>query len=85
MASLRSQMGIVPQNSFLFSGTVADNIRYAGWATDEEVNERLGWPTPTISSRGSHRAGAVRARGSLSARQRQLVAFARAILADRGY
>ncbi len=27
-ASLRAQMGIVPQDSFLFAGTVADNIRY---------------------------------------------------------
>jgi ATP-binding cassette subfamily B multidrug efflux pump len=37
-ASLRSQMGIVLQDSFLFSGTIADNIRYGRLdATDEEV------------------------------------------------
>lgn len=37
-ASLRSQMGVVLQDSFLFSGTIADNIRYGRLdATDEEV------------------------------------------------
>ncbi len=84
--SLRSQLGIVPQNSFLFSGTVADNIRYGRLtATDEEVEQaarlanahdfivRLpqGYGTP-LGERGN----------SLSQGQRQLVAFARAILAD---
>ena len=38
MASLRSQLGIVLQDTFLFSGTIADNIRYGRLdATDEEV------------------------------------------------
>ncbi len=83
--SLRRQLGIVPQNSFLFSGTVADNIRYGRLeATDKEVEEaarlvnahdfitRLpqGYQT-LLGERGS----------SLSQGQRQLVAFARAILA----
>lgn len=40
MKSYRSQLGIVPQTPFLFSGTVADNIRYARPdATDAEIDE----------------------------------------------
>src|SRR5206468_961935 len=40
MASLRSQMGLVPQDPFLFSGTIAENIRFGRLdATDEEVAE----------------------------------------------
>jgi ATP-binding cassette subfamily B multidrug efflux pump len=85
-ASLRSQMGVVLQNSFLFSGTIADNIRYGRLdATDEEVEAaartanahnfimRLpdGYQTH-LSERGSN----------LSQGQRQLIGIARAILAD---
>jgi len=85
-ASLRSQMGIVLQDSFLFSGTIADNIRYGRLdATDEEVEAaakaanahdfimRLpeGYQTH-LSERGSN----------LSQGQRQLIGIARAILAD---
>ena len=85
-ASLRSQMGIVLQDSFLFSGTIADNIRYGRLdATNEEVEAaakaanahdfimRLpeGYQTH-LSERGSN----------LSQGQRQLIGIARAILAD---
>ncbi len=85
-ASLRSQMGIVLQDSFLFSGTIADNIRYGRLdATDEEVETaaktanahdfimRLpdGYQTQ-LSERGNN----------LSQGQRQLIGIARAILAD---
>jgi ABC-type multidrug transport system fused ATPase/permease subunit len=85
-ASLRSQMGVVLQDSFLFSGTIADNIRYGRLdATDEEVEAaartanahdfimRLpdGYQTH-LSERGSN----------LSQGQRQLIGIARAILAD---
>jgi ATP-binding cassette subfamily B protein len=84
--SLRSQLGIVPQESFLFSGTIRDNIGFGRRdATDEEVRaaaqavgahdfiERLpeGYDTE-VGERGGH----------LSAGQRQLVAFARAAAAD---
>jgi ABC-type multidrug transport system fused ATPase/permease subunit len=84
--SLRSQLGIVPQESFLFSGTIRDNIGFGRPdATDEEVRaaatavgahdfvERLpeGYDTE-VGERGGH----------LSAGQRQLVAFARAAAAD---
>ena len=84
--SLRSQLGVVPQESFLFSGTISDNIGFGRPdATDEEVEEaaravgahefitRLpdGYDTE-VGERGVH----------LSAGQRQLVAFARAAAAD---
>jgi ABC-type multidrug transport system fused ATPase/permease subunit len=84
--SLRSQLGIVPQESFLFSGTIRDNIGFGRpEATDDEVRaaaqavgahefiERLpeGYDTE-VGERGGH----------LSAGQRQLVAFARAAAAD---
>jgi ABC-type multidrug transport system fused ATPase/permease subunit len=87
MRSLRSQMGIVPQEGFLFSGTVRDNIAFgvAGGVTDETLEracravgawdfiERLEHGLDTeIGERGVQ----------LSAGQRQLVAFARALVAD---
>jgi ATP-binding cassette subfamily B multidrug efflux pump len=85
-ASLRQQMGMVLQDTFLFSGTVMDNIRYGRLdATDVEVIEaatlakadafirRLpeGYKTD-IGERGHN----------LSQGQRQLLSIARAILAD---
>jgi ATP-binding cassette subfamily B protein len=84
--SLRSQLGIVPQEGFLFSGSIRDNIAFGHPdATDDEVRaaaiavgahefiERLpeGYDTE-VGERGGH----------LSAGQRQLVAFARAAAAD---
>ncbi len=86
LSSLRSQLGIVPQNSFLFSGTVADNIRYGRLAaTDAEVEEaaRLANAHDFIMRLPQGYATVLGERGSsLSQGQRQLVAFARAILAD---
>ncbi|MEA2361556.1 MAG: ATP-binding cassette, subfamily bacterial [Thermoleophilaceae bacterium] len=84
--SLRSQLGIVPQEGFLFSGTIRDNIAFGRQdATDDDVRaaavavgahefiERLpdGYDSE-VGERG----------GQLSAGQRQLVAFARAAAAD---
>jgi ABC-type multidrug transport system fused ATPase/permease subunit len=84
--SLRSQMGIVLQDPFLFNGTVAENIRFGHLeASDEEVSaaaqavgaddfiQRLskGYDSPV------EEGGAV-----LSVGQRQLISFARALLAD---
>jgi len=85
-ASLRSQLGIVPQEGFLFSGTIGDNIAFGRPdASEEEVRaaahavgagafiEALehGYDTQ-VGERGTQ----------LSAGQRQLVAFARALVAD---
>jgi ATP-binding cassette, subfamily B, multidrug efflux pump len=86
MGSLREQMGIVPQNSFLFAGTIADNIRYGRLsATDEEIEAaaRAVNAHGFISLLPDGYASHIGERGgTLSQGQRQLIAFARAILAD---
>ncbi len=84
--SLRTQMGVMMQDSFIFSGTIMDNIRYGNMeATDEQVIEAAkavcahdfimameeGYQTP-VNERGTR----------LSQGQRQLISFARALLAD---
>ena len=84
--SLRAQMGVMMQDSFIFAGTIMDNIRYGNHtATDEEVIRAAktvcahdfimelenGYQTE-VNERGSR----------LSAGQRQLISFARALLAD---
>jgi len=86
LSSLRKQMGVMLQDTFLFSGTVLDNIRYGKLdATDEEViaaakavsaHEFImelpqGYNTE-VNERGTR----------LSVGQRQLISFARALLAD---
>jgi ATP-binding cassette subfamily B protein len=84
--SLRKQMGVMLQDSFIFSGTIMENIRYGKLdATDEEVIEAAkvvrahdficqlkdGYETE-VNERGTR----------LSVGQRQLISFARALLAD---
>jgi ABC-type multidrug transport system fused ATPase/permease subunit len=84
--SLRRSVGLVLQDNFLFSGTIADNIRYArASASDEEVIAAarvanahefisrlpLGYATPVLERAAN-----------LSLGQRQLIAIARAVLAD---
>jgi len=86
LSSLRSQMGIMLQDSFLFTGTITDNIRYGKLdATDEEIRaaakligahyfiEKLpqGYDTP-ITERG----------GGISAGERQLLAFTRTLISN---
>lgn len=84
--SLRSQMGIMLQDSFIFSGTIMDNIRYGRLdATDEEVIEaaRTVCAHEFISQMEAGYDTQVNERGSrLSQGQRQLVAFARTLLSD---
>jgi ATP-binding cassette subfamily B protein len=86
LKSLRKQMGIMLQDSFIFSGTIMDNIRYSRLdATDEEVVEaaRAVKAHEFIMSMKDGYLTEVNERGSrLSAGQRQLISFARALLAD---
>jgi len=85
-SSLRRQLGIVPQEGFLFSGTIGDNIAFGRPdASAEEVRAAAhavgaddfidalehGYETP-VGERGTQ----------ISAGQRQLIAFARALIAD---
>jgi ATP-binding cassette subfamily B protein len=85
-SSLRSQMGIVPQEAFLFSGTIGDNIAFGRVdATPEEVEDaaRAVGAHDFIAALENGYDTEVGERGAqLSAGQRQLVAFARALIAD---
>jgi ATP-binding cassette subfamily B protein len=84
--SLRSQMGIVPQEGFLFSGTVRENISFGRPdASDGDIREaaRAVGADGFISALEHGYDTQVGERGvQLSAGQRQLVAFARALVAD---
>lgn len=84
--SLRSQMGIMLQDSFIFSGTIADNIRYGKLdATDEEVirASKLLHADEFISKMKFGYETEVKERGGgLSQGQKQLLAFARTLLSD---
>ncbi|MEA2196308.1 MAG: ATP-binding cassette, subfamily bacterial [Solirubrobacteraceae bacterium] len=84
--SLRSQMGIVPQEGFLFSGTVRDNIAFGRPdATEAEIvaAARAVGADAFISGLDHGYDTEVGERGvQLSAGQRQLIAFARALAAD---
>jgi ATP-binding cassette subfamily B protein len=86
LASLRRQVVVIPQEGFLFNGTIRDNVRLArAGATDAEVDDAL-------RAIGAHDRFAalpdgldteVRERGShLSAGEKQLVSMARTALAD---
>ncbi|WP_068617247.1 ABC transporter ATP-binding protein [Paenibacillus tuaregi] len=86
LQSLRSQIGIVLQDTFIFSGTIRDNIRFGRLdATDEEVEAaaRAVDAHEFISQLPGGYDTEVEERGSaLSMGQRQLLSFARALLAD---
>jgi ATP-binding cassette subfamily B protein len=87
-ADLRRQLGLVFQDTFLFSGTVIENIRYGRLeASDEEVVQaaRMAEADPFIRQlpRGYQTDLSERA-SNLSQGQRQLLSIARAILADPG-
>jgi ABC-type multidrug transport system fused ATPase/permease subunit len=84
--SLRSQIGVVLQEPFLFTGTIADNIRYGRLeATQEEVEaaaDAVGAHDLIIQMPDGYDTP-IRERGrNLSVGQRQLISFARAFLAN---
>ena len=85
-ASLRHQLGIVPQEGFLFGGTIADNIAFGRpSATRHEIEEaaRVVGADAFVVELPEGLDTQVGERGfRLSLGQRQLVAFARALLAD---
>ena len=84
--SLRAQMGVMMQDSFLFTGTVADNIRYGKLnATDEEIRRASAvvCADEFISELENGYDHEVSERGStFSQGQRQLISFARTLLSD---
>ena len=84
--SLRSQMGIMLQDSFIFSGTIYDNIRYGRLdATEEEIREaaKIVCADEFISEMKDGYMTEVNERGSkLSGGQKQRVAIARAMIND---
>lgn len=84
--SLRSQMGVMLQDPFIFSGTIKDNIRYGRLdATDEEViaAAKAVQAHGFIDAMEDKYETEVNERGTrLSVGQRQLISFARALLAD---
>jgi ATP-binding cassette, subfamily B, bacterial len=84
--SLRRQLGIVPQEGFLFAGTVADNIAFGrSGASPEEIEEAaasVGADTFVAELPDGYGTELGERGFRLSLGQRQLVAFARALLAD---
>ncbi len=84
--SLREQLAVVPQEAFLFSGSVLDNIRFARPSADEEEVKRVARIVGVhdfVDSLPDGYDTEVQEGGSaLSTGQRQLISFARALLAD---
>jgi ABC-type multidrug transport system fused ATPase/permease subunit len=84
--SIRRQLGIVPQEGFLFAGTVRENIAFGRPdASDEEIAaaaRTVGAHDFIVALEAGYDTEVAERGGRLSLGQRQLVAFARALLAD---
>jgi ATP-binding cassette subfamily B protein len=84
--SLRAQLGVVPQEGFLFAGTVAENIAFArpDAPADEIVRaaQHVGAHDFILRLEDGYETELGERGSRLSLGQRQLVAFARALLAD---
>ncbi|GMV35229.1 MAG: ABC transporter ATP-binding protein [Chloroflexi bacterium CFX1] len=84
--SLRRQMGMVLQDPFLFSGTVKENILFGRLdATDKEVTaaaKAVGAHEFIAEMKNSYETAVEEGGANLSVGQRQLISFARALLAD---
>jgi ATP-binding cassette subfamily B protein/subfamily B ATP-binding cassette protein MsbA len=84
--SLRSQLGIVLQDTFLFGGTIEDNLRYGRLeASREEViaaSEAVGADEFIRKLPGGYMTDVGEGGVNLSVGQRQIISFARALLAD---
>jgi len=83
---LQSNLGVVLQSPHLFSGTIAENIRYGRLeATDAEVRaaaQRVGAHTMIEAMAAAYETAVGEGGGKLSTGQRQLISLARAVLAD---
>ncbi len=86
LKSLRSQMGIMMQDSFIFSGTIGDNIRYSKLDASEKEIYRAAKTVCAddfIRKMSDGYDTAVKERGStLSEGEKQLISFARTVLSD---
>ncbi|WP_098743116.1 ABC transporter ATP-binding protein [Paenibacillus sp. EZ-K15] len=84
--SLRNQIGIVLQDTFIFSGTIRDNIRFGRLdATNEEIEDvakAVGAHEFIVQMPGGYDTEVEERGNMLSMGQRQLLSFARALLAD---
>ena len=86
LSTLRTQMAVVLQDNFLFSGSIMDNIRYGNLeATDEEiieVAETVGAHEFIMKLPEGYETDVRERGGRLSVGQRQLISLSRALLAD---
>lgn len=86
LKSLRSQMGIMLQDSFIFSGTILDNVRYGRLdATLDEVRAAcriVGIDDYIMSLKDGYNTEVNERGAGLSQGQKQLIAFARTIVSD---
>jgi ABC-type multidrug transport system fused ATPase/permease subunit len=84
--SLHRQIGLVPQDSFLFSGTIADNIRFGRPDASDEIVEQAAQSANAhafiLNKPDGYQTRVLEGAANLSVGQRQLICIARAILTD---